>query len=133
MEADTKKTRKERFIERKQANTGKREYVVKTSLAGKIKEPVLRDEIDEWVLTCDTKLSPIIQIVDGQVSQVRGLRRCCSSVCSGVSYKNRDQVGALNIMRCLQAGAHRPNSLSRNLCSTTKPSHFVLGRQGKTR
>ena len=38
---------------------------------------------------CDTKLSPIIQIVDGQVRQVRGLRRCCSSVCSGVSYKNR--------------------------------------------
>ena len=92
--------------------------------------------VDEFLTSqvcpcCDTKLSPIIQIVDGQVSQVRGLRRCCSSVCSGVSYKNRDQVGALNIMRCFQAGAHRPNSLSRNLCSTTKPSHFVLGRQGK--
>ena len=50
----------------------------------------------------------------------------------GVSYKNRDQVGALNIMRCLQAGEHRPNSLSRNLCTITKPSPFVLGRQGKT-
>jgi hypothetical protein len=28
---------------------------------------------------CDTKLS---QIVDGQVRQVRGLQRCCSSVCT---------------------------------------------------
>ena len=41
MEADTKKAQKNRFIERKQANAGKREYVVKTSLAGKIKEPFL--------------------------------------------------------------------------------------------
>ena len=51
MEADTKKTQKTRFIERKQANAGKREYVVKTSLAGKIKEPLLREEIDKWVLS----------------------------------------------------------------------------------
>lgn len=51
MEADTKKVQKNRFIERKQANAGKREYVVKTSLAGKIKEPFLRGEIDKWVLT----------------------------------------------------------------------------------
>ena len=51
MEADTKKAQKTRFIERKLANAGKREYVVKASLAGKIKEPVLRDEIDKWILT----------------------------------------------------------------------------------
>lgn len=93
--------------------------------------------VDEFLTSqvcpcCDTKLSPVFKYDEnGQYCQVRGLRRCCSSVCSGVSYKNRDQVGALNIMRCFQAGAHRPNSLSRNLCSSTKPSHFVLGRQGK--
>ena len=93
--------------------------------------------VDEFLTSkvcpcCDTKLSPVFKYNEkGQKLEVRGLRRCCSSVCSGVSYKNRDQVGALNIMRCLQTGAHRPNSLSRNLCSTTKPSHFVLGRQGK--
>ena len=82
---------------------------------------------------CDAKLSPVIKIVNGKIRKVRGLRRCCSSVCSGISYKNRDQVGALNIMRCFQAGNHRPTSLSRNLCKTTKLSSFVLGLQSKTR
>ena len=50
MESDTKKAQKERFLERKKANAGKREYVVKTSLPGKIKESSIACELDKWVL-----------------------------------------------------------------------------------
>ena len=41
--------------------------------------------------------------VEGQISirQVRGLRRCQSSECSKISFKNRDHIAAINIRRCL--------------------------------
>ena len=51
----------------------------------------------------------------GAVKQcdVRGLRRCCSTVCSRASFKDRDSVGARNILRCFLE-RERPKSLSRN-------------------
>ena len=66
---------------------------------------------------CDNLLCKVtkkIQSADGacQVREVRGLRRCSSTVCSQVSFKNRDSVGARNILRCL-AERERPKSLTR--------------------
>ena len=79
-------------------------------------------EVDEYRTSCVCpccdnllcKVTKKIQSADGacQVREVRGLRRCSSTVCSQVSFKNRDSVGARNILRCL-AERERPKSLTR--------------------
>ena len=79
-------------------------------------------EVDEYRTSCVCpccdallcKVTKKIQVVDGtvEVREVRGLRRCSSTVCSQVSFKNRDSVGARNILRCL-AERERPKSLTR--------------------
>ena len=74
-------------------------------------------EVDEYRTSCvcpccDALLSKVWKKkTDGKVHEVRGLRRCSSTVCSQASFKNRDSVGARNILRCL---LERPNSLTRN-------------------
>ena len=50
---------------------------------------------------------------DGTIHEVRGLRRCCSTECKRVSFKDRDHNAALNILRCSRE-AQRPQYLSRN-------------------
>ena len=79
-------------------------------------------EVDEYRTSCVCpccdallcKVTKKIQVADGtcKVREVRGLRRCSSTVCSQVSFKNRDSVGARNILRCL-AERERPKSLTR--------------------
>ena len=78
-------------------------------------------EVDEYRTSCVCpccddllcKVTKKIQSADGAtVREVRGLRRCSSTVCSQVSFKNRDSVGARNILRCLQM-SERPTSLTR--------------------
>ena len=76
-------------------------------------------EVDEYRTSCvcpccDALLSKVWKKkTDGKVHEVRGLRRCSSTVCSQASFKNRDSVGARNILRCLLE-RDRPNSLTRN-------------------
>ncbi len=54
---------------------------------------------------CDQPLCKVVKEVndDNKVRQIRGLRRCSSTVCrkNRISFKNRDLVGAKNILRCL--------------------------------
>jgi hypothetical protein len=50
---------------------------------------------------------------DGTIHEVRGLRRCCSTGCARVSFKDRDHNAALNILRCSRE-AQRPQYLSRD-------------------
>ena len=79
-------------------------------------------EVDEYRTSCVCpccdnllcKVTKRIQGADGAyvVREVRGLRRCSSTVCSQVSFKNRDSVGARNILRCLSE-RERPKSLTR--------------------
>ena len=53
-------------------------------------------------------------------------RRCSSTVCSQVSFKDRDSVGARNILRCL-AERERPKSLTRiNGSGALKLTNFML-------
>ena len=60
------------------------------------------------------------------VREVRGLRRCSSTVCSQVSFKNRDSAGARNILRCL-AERERLKSLTRiKGTGALKLKNFVL-------
>ena len=57
-----------------------------------------------------------------------GVRIACGSgeVCSQVSFKDRDSVGARNILRCL-AERERPKSLTRiNGSGALKLTNFVL-------
>lgn len=77
---------------------------------------------------CDARICKVVKKQeDGTVHEVRGLRRCCSTECSQVSYKNRDIVGARNILRCFRSGTCRPHSLSRNPDSKSpKQRCFVL-------
>ena len=76
-------------------------------------------EVDEYRTSCvcpccDALLSKVCKKTeDGNIREVRGLRRCSSTVCSQASFKNRDSVGARNILRCLLE-RERPNSLTRN-------------------
>ena len=60
------------------------------------------------------KVTKKIQVADDkcEAREVRGLRRCSSTACSQVSFKNRDSVGARNILRCLEE-RERPESLTR--------------------
>jgi len=61
---------------------------------------------------CDCKLSPVQALnIEGKIREIRGLRRCSSSVCAQTSYKNRDLNAALNILRCNLES--RPKSLTR--------------------
>ena len=75
-------------------------------------------EVDEYRTSCvcpccDALLRKVWKKkTDGKVHEVRGLRRCSSTVCSQASFKNRDSVGARNILRCLQM-SERPKSLTR--------------------
>jgi hypothetical protein len=75
--------------------------------------------IDEFRTTktcvdCDHILSPVMVYSKklGKYREIRGLRRCSSSVCSQTSYKNRDLNAALNILRC-EPSFPRPKTLSR--------------------
>ena len=63
---------------------------------------------------CDQPLCKVVKKVEDEkrVRQMRGLRRCRSTVCSRFSFKNRDLVGAKNILRCLVL-EERPDSLTR--------------------
>jgi hypothetical protein len=77
--------------------------------------------IDEFRTTktcvdCDHILSPVLIYSKklGKYREIRGLRRCSSSVCSQASYKNRDLNAALNILRC-ESSFPRPKTLSREL------------------
>ena len=93
-------------------------------------------EVDEYRTSsicpcCDSVLSKVtkrIQVADDQceIREVRGLRRCSSTVCSQVSFKNRDSVGARNILRCLEE-RERPKSLTRiKGTGALKLKHFIL-------
>ena len=75
--------------------------------------------IDEFRTTkmcvdCDQSLHPVMVYSKklGKYKEIRGLRRCSSSVCSQTSYKNRDLNAALNILRC-ESSFPRPKTLSR--------------------
>ena len=62
--------------------------------------------------------------------EVRGLRRCSSTVCARKAFKNRDSIGALNILRCF-VDTERPATLTRNLKrGKVKLSSFVLRTLG---
>ena len=93
-------------------------------------------EVDEFRTSsvcpcCDALLCKVIKevkVADDKyaVREVRGLRRCSSTVCSQVSFKDRDSVGARNILRCL-AERERPKSLTRIKGSgALKLTNFVL-------
>ena len=65
---------------------------------------------------CDAALCKVaVRYTDAlnvtKVRQVRGLKRCSAEDCAQFSFKDRDVVGARNILRCL-SGA-RPQSLTR--------------------
>ena len=63
---------------------------------------------------CDKLLSKVIKInEEGKVRAVRGLKRCSSTVCARTCFKNRDSVGAINILHCF-VNHVRPPTLSRN-------------------
>ena len=63
---------------------------------------------------CDQLLEKVVKKVgENEFREVRGLRRCCSTVCSRFPFKNRDLVGALNILRCF-VDDKRPATLTRN-------------------
>jgi hypothetical protein len=81
--------------------------------------------VDEFRTTricvdCDHILSPVMgytlrwdaHMKLGDFKEIRGLRRCGSSECSQISYKNRDLNAALNILRCYSNDS-RPKILSR--------------------
>jgi hypothetical protein len=77
--------------------------------------------IDEFRTTkicvdCEQSLHPVMVYSkkQGKDKEIRGLRRCSSSVCSQTSYKNRDLNAALNILRC-ESSFPRPKTLSREL------------------
>ena len=77
---------------------------------------------------CNSRIQKVIKkLEDGSIREVRGLRRCGSTVCSQVSFKNRDMIGARNILRCFLS-TDRPNSLSRKPDSPPKPKQesFML-------
>ena len=77
--------------------------------------------------TCNELLQKVVKKVDQKkFHEVRGLRRCCSTVCSQFPFKSRDFVGALNILRCFQL-PERPPSLTRQKPATKlKQQLFVL-------
>ena len=75
---------------------------------------------------CDSRIKKVVKkLEDGSIREVRGLRRCGSTVCSQVSFKNRDMIGARNIRRCFLS-TDRPNSLSRKSDSPPKQESFML-------
>ncbi len=79
--------------------------------------------------SCDARLWAVTKVSDDdQDQEVRGLRRCSSTLCSNVSFKNRDLNAAMKILRCFQAGADRLTSLSRNPTGPTKkvPMRYYL-------
>ena len=92
-------------------------------------------EVDEFRTSsicpcCDNVLSKVRRQVADEVREVRGLRRCSSTVCSQVSFKNRDSVGARNILRCLEE-RERPKSLTRiNGTGALRFNYFMLRRAG---
>jgi hypothetical protein len=72
-------------------------------------------------VNCDCVLQPV-RIYSkklGKYKEIRGLRRCSSSVCSQTSYKNRDLNAALNILRC-HSSFPRPKILSREFSGGEK-------------
>lgn len=72
-------------------------------------------------VSCDCVLHPV-RIYSkklGKYKEIRGLRRCSSSVCSQTSYKNRDLNAALNILRC-HSSFPRPKILSREFSDGKK-------------
>ncbi len=70
----------------------------------------------------------------GCYREVRGLRFCCSKTCARVPYKNRDAVGAKNILACYlgELNGERPEAFRRmdengvrKPCVKTKVHHCV--------
>ena len=61
---------------------------------------------------CDGLLSKVLSKVTTPTRQVRGLMRCGSESCRNVRFKNRDAVGAQNILRCATS-RDRPGCLER--------------------
>ena len=62
---------------------------------------------------CDELLQKVVKKVDeNKIREVRGLRRCCSTACAQFSFKSRDLIGAINILRCF-VNKERPLSLTR--------------------
>ena len=103
---------------------------------GKCRQYFETIEVDEFRTSsicpcCDNVLSKVtkkIQVADDkcEIREVRGLRRCSSTVCSQVSFKNRDSVGARNILRSLEE-RERPKSLTRtNGTGACKFNYFML-------
>jgi hypothetical protein len=83
--------------------------------------------VDEFNTTkvcsnCDCGLSPVK--TRNLKREIRGLRRCSSSVCSQTSYKNRDLNAALNILRC-DLKNPRPKSLTRGTEITKGPIWYI--------
>ena len=75
-------------------------------------------EVSEWRTSkicpvCDTALQKVYQKSkeDEKYYQVRGLLRCGSKSCKKISFKDRDSVGARNILRC-HVVKPRPESLT---------------------
>ena len=75
-----------------------------------------------------------MQIGDGQkvtkMRQIRGLLRCKSNRCRNIRYKNRDFVGATNILRCMEVNK-RPKALTRveGLTNRSIQENFYLTRE----
>ncbi len=76
---------------------------------------------------CDQPLCKVVKEVndENKVLEIRGLRRCSSTVCSRFSFQNRDLVGAKNILRCLVL-KERPDSLTRKGEPALKSDTFTL-------
>ena len=66
--------------------------------------------------------------------QLRGLLRCQSSKCKNIPFKDRDFVGACNILRCLDVNK-RPKCLTRidgdSDKKGSKQRRYYLGDTGK--
>jgi hypothetical protein len=102
---------------------GKGEVSVPTEYVKKVCKTYYNTaEVDEFRTSsvcpsCDELLCKVIRRCNaaekGEFREIRGLRRCCSTVCSRTSFKNRDSIGARNILRCATE-AERPKRLTRN-------------------
>ena len=76
---------------------------------------------------CDQLLSPVVtRDKEGQVREIRGLRRCESNVCAQAPFVNRDLNAALNILRC-GLEAERPKCLARGT-QHPKGNRWMMGK-----
>ena len=95
-------------------------------------------EVEEYRTSkvCPTCLSQLQQVfrpqVAGDARQQRGILRCKSRMCASTTFKNRDEVGARNILTCHLAerrGEPRPGFLRRGMDegweSNPTPRHYL--------